>query len=88
MALSPEQLTEPVAALRALARDAGRPAPQVVLMTGLPLDDPARAADAACAFREAGVTGLVHGSRYADAASFQRTAEALALHVRPALAGR
>jgi probable F420-dependent oxidoreductase len=86
MALSPEQLAEPVATLRALARDAGRPAPQVVLMTGLPLDDPARAADAACAFREAGVTGLVHGSRYADADSFRRTAETLALHVRPALA--
>jgi probable F420-dependent oxidoreductase len=87
MGLSPEQLTEPVAALRTRAREAGRPAPEVVLMTALPLDDPARAVDAARAFRDAGVSRLVHGSRYGDTAAFRRTADTLAEHVRPALEG-
>lgn len=87
MALPPEQLGEPVARLRALAEAAGRPEPEVVLMTRLPLDDPSRAAGVAHAYREAGVTRLVHGMRYDDTTAFRRCADALAEHVRPALAG-
>ena len=85
--LPPEQLAGPVAELRTLARAAGRPEPEVVAMTALPLYEPARAVELARAWRKAGATRLIHGSRYADAAAFRRTAEALAEHVRPALAG-
>jgi len=80
--LAPEKLAEPVSTLRALARDAGRAEPEVVAMTALPLDDPPRAADVARAYRESGVSRLIHGSRYDDADTFRRTADALAEHVR------
>jgi len=78
MGSQPEQLTRPVAQLRSLAAAAGRPEPEVVVLTGLPLDDPPRAAERAAAYREAGVTRLVFGSRYADADAFRREVEALA----------
>lgn len=81
----PEELAGPVAELRRLADEAGRPTPEVVTMTALPLDDPARAVDLARAYREAGVGRLVHGSRYPDADALRATAGALAEHVRPAL---
>ena len=74
----PEQLAGPVSELRSLARAAGRPEPEVVVLTGLSLDDPPRAAERAAAYREAGVTRLVFGSRYADSDTFSREAEALA----------
>jgi len=78
MGLQPEQLSEPVAELRSHARAAGRPEPEVVVMTGLPLDEPSRAADRAVAYGEAGVTRLVFGSRYADADTFRREVTSLA----------
>lgn len=78
MGLQPEQLSKPVAELHSLARAAGRPEPEVVMMTGLPLDEPSRAADRAAAYGEAGVTRLVFGSRYADADTFRREVTSLA----------
>lgn len=71
-------LREPIAALRAQMAAAGKPPPEVALVTRLPLDDPPRAADAVRAFADVGVTRVVHGFRYADAAEFARAAEAMA----------
>ncbi len=76
--LRPEQLGVPVADLRARFASAGKPAPEIAVMTRLPLEDPARAAGFARAYRDAGATRLVHGNRYADAAEFGAQAEALA----------
>ena len=83
--LSPEQLAEPVAKLRALARDAGRAVPEVAVMTALPLEDPGQTADLVGAYREAGASRLIHGSRYADAAAFRATTEALAERALPSV---
>jgi probable F420-dependent oxidoreductase len=85
MALKPADLAPQVARLREQFAAAGKPAPSVALMTKLPLEDPARAANLAAAYRDAGATRLVHGGhRYADAAEFERLARALA-ELRPRL---
>ena len=78
MATKPAQLVPACARLRELFRAASKPTPEVAVMTRLPLEDPARAADLAVAYREAGATSLIHGSRYADAAEFARDVEGLA----------
>ncbi len=79
MAVKPAQIAADAARLRDLFAQAGKPAPEIAVMTRLPLEDPERAADLVRAFGEAGATGLVHGSRYADASEFSREAAALAL---------
>jgi probable F420-dependent oxidoreductase len=75
--LDPTALAPLVADLRARAAAAGQPAPEVAVMTALPLEDTARARDLLAAYREAGATRVVHGARYADAAAFRATLEAL-----------
>jgi probable F420-dependent oxidoreductase len=80
-------LRAPIATLREMAAAAGRPAPAVVTLTTLPLDDPPRAAAEVVALRDAGVTGVVHAWRYPDAAAFARAAETLVTRVRPGAAG-
>jgi probable F420-dependent oxidoreductase len=82
----PEALRPQIARLRELAARAGRPEPEVIAMTPLPLDDPGRAAERARALRDAGVGGIVLAMRYADAAEFGRGVVAFAKHVRPAVA--
>jgi probable F420-dependent oxidoreductase len=72
---SPEELAPQVARLRELVAAEGKPEPEVVVMCGLPLNDPPRARDMALALCNAGATRLAIGSRYADAAQFQRDAE-------------
>jgi probable F420-dependent oxidoreductase len=74
----PEQLRPSIDQLREMTAAAGKAAPEVVLLTSLPLDDPPRAAARARAFAAAGVTRIVHAWRYADAAEFRRTCEAVA----------
>jgi hypothetical protein len=78
MAARPDQIEADCARLRELFARAGKPAPEVAVLTRLPLADPAIAAELALAFRAAGATRLVHGGRYADAPEFARDAQALA----------
>lgn len=78
MAARPDQIEADCARLRELFALAGKPAPEVAVLTRLPLADPAIAAELALAFRAAGATRLVHGGRYADAPEFARDAQALA----------
>ena len=85
---SADALRPQIRDLRERAARAGRPEPEVVLMTALPLRDSSQAAAQARELAAAGVTQLVHGARYADASEFQRDAEALAKHVRPVLSER
>ncbi len=81
----PVKLASSIGELAKLFADAGKPAPEVIALTTLPLDDPEKAADRARALARAGVTGLVHTSRYDTAAEFARNAELLATRIRPAL---
>ncbi|MCB1746196.1 MAG: TIGR03619 family F420-dependent LLM class oxidoreductase [Gammaproteobacteria bacterium] len=60
----PAALAEPVAALAAAMAAASRPAPQVVPLTRLPLDDATAAAARLSAYADAGCTGLIHAARY------------------------
>ena len=63
--------------LRAQARSAGRPAPEIVVSRGLPLDDVAAARDKLAAEKEAGATYFILGlGRYPDEQSFGKSVEA------------
>ena len=84
---NPNRLQEPIDRLRELAEAAGAREPEVLVMTGLPLDDPGRAVDTLRGFAEVGAAGVVHGARYADASEFRQHAEALGGDVRAGLAG-
>ena len=79
------QLAPVVAEYRAMAKQAGKPAPEVVIITSLPLEDPPRAAAEARAYADAGATRLVHGWRYADAKAWRLAAEVMARSVRAAV---
>ena len=81
----PAALGEPIERLRALARESGRGKPDVVLLTSFDVREPAAAKERVAELAEVGVTGVVHGSRYADAAEFARGVEFLAEHVMPEL---
>jgi len=81
----PSELAPHVTRLRELFAAAGKPAPEVSIMTRLPLDDSARAADLVLSYAELGANRVVHSNRYADAAEFARAADAIAGRIRPAL---
>jgi probable F420-dependent oxidoreductase len=83
MGADPARLAAPVAELRRRFEAAGRPPPQVIVLGSLPLAEPERAAERLAELARAGVSGFVHGERYADASGFVRAAEVLsALRVR------
>lgn len=73
----PERLREPIARLRALADERGVPAPEVAVLTRLPLDDAGAARARLAEWATAGATRVIHGERYADAAAFRHTLDAL-----------
>jgi len=86
MGADPEQLRPAIGQLHAMAAAAGKAAPELVVLTSLALDDPARAAAQAQAFAELGATRIVQAWRYSDARAFAQVAELLQVHVKPALA--
>ena len=73
----PELLRAPIATLRAEMRAAGKPDPEVAVLTELPLDDAGAAAGLLTAFAGVGATRVAHAWRYADASAFARAAEVL-----------
>lgn len=75
MVRDPGELAAPVRELRQLAEAAGRPPPEVVVLTGLPTDGMRERAQA---FERAGATQLIHAAAYRDAAEFRASATALA----------
>ena len=81
----PAALREPIERFRHMAASAGQPEPDVVLATALPIDDVERAIDCTHALRAVGVTGIVHGWRYADAAEFARVAATIGERIGPAV---
>jgi len=81
----PEKLAPHIATLREKMEAAGRPPPEVVLLTALPLTDPAASVDLAGRLIEVGVTQLIYGARYRDAAEFGKAVDLLAADVLPHL---
>jgi probable F420-dependent oxidoreductase len=81
----PAKLASEITELRELFAAAGKPPPEVVALTSLPLRDWRQAADHAQSLAAAGVTQLVHAWRYADATEFARVAEVVAAKLRPTL---
>jgi probable F420-dependent oxidoreductase len=81
----PAQLAPDIAKLRELAAEAGKPPPEVILMTGFGVDDAAAVTDHVRALADVGVTQIAFGTRYAEAADFRRAMDALAEHVLPAV---
>src|SRR5439155_14432567 len=70
--LPPDTLAPRVAELRAAAAKQGVPAPEVGIMTALPLDDRSAARDLVARYTEAGATRVIHGERYAGLDAFRR----------------
>jgi len=81
----PEALRAPIAELRELAKQAGRPEPEVVVLGGVPTDDPRQAVDRLLALAEIGVTRFAHGGRYEDEKQFRTAVDVLGERVRPEL---
>jgi len=78
MGSDPATLAEPIGLLREGATAAGRPTPpEVALITGLDLDDVDRAQEQVREFAAVGVTRIVQGFRYTDAAPFLAAAAKL-----------
>jgi alkanesulfonate monooxygenase SsuD/methylene tetrahydromethanopterin reductase-like flavin-dependent oxidoreductase (luciferase family) len=74
----PKKLREPILELGELAAKAGKAAPEVKLMTALPLDQPERAIELVGALTEVGVTSLIQGVRYDELPEFESSAARLA----------
>jgi probable F420-dependent oxidoreductase len=78
MVSDPDALLAPVAELRRAAAAAGKPPPEVAVLTRLPLDDRGRTQDLLQRYAAIGATRIAHGWRYADANEFTAAAKALA----------
>ena len=72
-----EELRPQIEALRIAMAQAGKAAPEVVVLTSLRLEDIHEAREQLRQLAEAGVTRVVHAWRYADAADFARVVDAL-----------
>jgi probable F420-dependent oxidoreductase len=78
MAGNPDKLAPQIEILHKLCAEAGKPPPEVAVVTGLPLADAARSRATLARFQEIGVTRVISGSRYADADEFRAAADSLA----------
>lgn len=79
MGLKPDALKPIVEDYRAQTKAARKPDPEVVVMSGLPLDDPGRCRDLLGAYADAGATTVIHGQKYDEAAELMDAIERLAL---------
>ena len=70
-----DSLEAPLRALRAMADDAGKRSPEVVVAGRLESDDSRRASDRIARFAELGVTRFAFNDRYEGADDFKRYAE-------------
>jgi len=83
----PDQLAPAIADMQTRAVDSGRGQLEVVAMKTLPLEDPTAACELACAYREIGVTHLVHTQGYDSPDHFAAVVALLDGDVRQALSG-
>lgn len=82
---SPSDLKPHIEELQRLATAAGRPALAVVQMKTLPLEDPPAALALAQAYRDVGVTHLVHTQGVRDEREFARMTDTLCVKIKSAL---
>lgn len=82
---APGELAPQVAELQERAAAAGRGSMAVVAMKTLPLAEPDAAAELACAYRDAGVTHLVHTQGYDSPAQYGEVVEQVDGDIRRAL---
>lgn len=78
MGLAPDRLRGPAAVLREQAVAAGLAAPEVAVLTMLPVDDPTAVRALVSAYADAGATRLIHGGPYDDFDGFRRAVDGLA----------
>lgn len=74
-AADPDRLREPIAELRRLAQEAGKPAPEAGVSFALEDEDEAELHDRIAALAAIGVTRIAFRFRYEDADAFRRHAE-------------
>lgn len=73
--LGPDKLRQPAADLIAGMRAAGKPAPEIIPLSAIPLDDIGASAERLSAFADAGATGIDHPGRYDNVDEFCRNVE-------------
>lgn len=81
----PHDLAPHIAELNQRGADAGRGPLEVVAMKTLPLDDRAAAMEMAVAYRDAGVTHLVHTQGYDSPAQYAEIVQQIDIDIRSAL---
>lgn len=77
MGTSPEALRPQVTTLCEQAANSGRPRPEIVVMSGLPLDGVDSLVDRLSAYDEAGATHVVAAVRYEDAHIYEHAVDLL-----------
>jgi len=75
--IEPDALAPLAARLCAEMHSAGRQAPQIVVLTHLPVHDAGAARERVMAYEQAGASAIAHFTRYDDADEFARAAEVL-----------
>lgn len=75
--IQPDALAPLTAQLREEMHSAGRQAPQIVVLTHLPVHDSGAARERVTAYEEAGATGIAHFTRYDNTDEFARAADVL-----------
>ena len=81
MTLEPGKLAEPIVSLKTALKEAGKPAPEIIPLGNLPLEDRVATEERLAALAELGVTGLVQARPYLNEAEFRAQADALARFV-------
>lgn len=73
----PDKLREPIAVLSEQMKQVGKPTPDVIPLTGLPLEDTDAAVARLRGLAEAGVTGVIHAGKYESASEFEAIVDQL-----------
>lgn len=81
MTIEPGKLAEPIVSLKTALKEAGRPAPEIIPLGSLPLEDRVATEERLAALGELGVTGIVQARSYLTEAEFKQQADALARFV-------
>ncbi len=79
MGLKPDVLKPIVEDYKSQTRAAGKPDPEVIVMSGLPLNDADRCREILESYSDAGATTVVHGQKYDKASELQGAIEKLQL---------
>ena len=79
MGLKPDVLKPIVEDYKAQTKKAGKPDPEIVVMSGLPLKNLDRCREILESYQDAGATTVIHGQKYDEAIELQDAIGQLAL---------